>query len=321
MKTMTKTFIAAALLGSLAACGGLPDRVDELEQARLAVRNVEQDRLATQVAGQELSAAREALDQADAAYQDKESIELIRHKAYVAQRYADISKQRVAEAHAKEQLAEGESERNRVVLESRERVATQQASAAQQQASAAQQQASAAQEQAAELQARTRELQEQNEDAQRQAREAAERNQQLQSQLSDLQAKQTERGLVLTLGDVLFDTAQASLKPGAGSTMDRLAKFMTDYPQRKVTIEGHTDSRGSDDYNVQLSQRRADAVRAALVMRGVDAGRIQAVGLGEAYPVASNDSPAGMQQNRRVEIVISDEAGQFPSATQRSARS
>jgi outer membrane protein OmpA-like peptidoglycan-associated protein len=317
MNTIAKNILAAVIVGSVAACSGLPDRVDELEQARSAVRNVEQDRLATQVAGQELSAAREALDQADAAYEDKESIELIRHKAYVAQRYADISKQRIAEAHAKEQLAEGEAERNRVLLQAREReaqIATQQASAAQEQASAAQQQAS-------ELQARTRELQEQNEDAQRQAREAAERNSELQSQLSDLQAKQTERGLVLTLGDVLFDTAQASVKPGAAPTMDRLAKFMTDYPQRKVMIEGHTDSRGSDDYNVQLSQRRAGAVRDALVMRGIDSGRIQAIGLGEAYPIASNDTAAGMQQNRRVEIVISDEAGQFPSATQRSARS
>jgi outer membrane protein OmpA-like peptidoglycan-associated protein len=310
MNTIMKSIFATAIVGSIAACSGLPDRVDELEQARSAVRNVEQDRLATQVAGQELSAAREALDEADAAYEDKESIELIRHKAYVAQRYADISKQRIAEAHAKEQLAEGESERNRVLLQAREReaqIATQQASAAQQQAS--------------ELQARTRELQNQNEEAQRQAQEAAERNAELQSQLSDLQAKQTERGLVLTLGDVLFDTAQAALKPGAAPTMDRLAKFMTDYPQRKVMIEGHTDSRGADDYNVQLSQRRANAVRDALVMRGIEAGRIQAIGLGEAYPVASNETAAGMQQNRRVEIVISDEAGQFPSATQRSARS
>jgi outer membrane protein OmpA-like peptidoglycan-associated protein len=307
MNTNIKTFIALALLGSLAACSGLPDRVDELEQARQSVRTVEQDRLATQVAGRELSAARDALDQADAAYEDKESLELIRHKAYVAQRYADISKQRVAEAHAKEQIAEGEAERNRAVLEARAQAATQQANAAQAQAS--------------ELQARSRELQEQNETAEQRAREQEERNRELQSQLSDLKAQPTDRGLVLTLGDVLFDTAQATLKPGAAGTIDRLAKFMTDYPDRKVKIEGHTDSRGSDDYNLGLSQRRADAVKNALVMRSIDAGRIEAVGLGKAYPVASNDTAAGMQQNRRVEIVISDEAGQFPGATQRSARS
>jgi outer membrane protein OmpA-like peptidoglycan-associated protein len=94
---------------------------------------------------------------------------------------------------------------------------------------------------------------------------------------------------------------------------------MRDYPDRQVMIEGHTDSRGSDDYNRDLSERRADAVRDALVDRTIDAGRIRSVGLGEIYPVASNDSSAGQQQNRRVEIVISDEQGAFPSGAERTA--
>ena len=122
-----------------------------------------------------------------------------------------------------------------------------------------------------------------------------------------------ERGLVLTLGDVLFDTAQATLKAGADRTLDRLSSFMMEYPDRQVAIEGHTDSRGSDDYNRDLSKRRADAVRDALVDRGVQSQRIRSVGLGEAYPIAGNDTAGGMQQNRRVEIVISDESGNFPA--------
>jgi outer membrane protein OmpA-like peptidoglycan-associated protein len=126
---------------------------------------------------------------------------------------------------------------------------------------------------------------------------------------------------VLTLGDVLFDTAQANLKPGAASTMDRLAQFMRDYGERQVMIEGHTDSRGEDAYNIDLSQRRAAAVRDALLERNIEPQRIRIVGLGEGYPVASNDTQAGMQQNRRVEIVISDEQGGFPAGAERTATS
>ena len=119
---------------------------------------------------------------------------------------------------------------------------------------------------------------------------------------------------MLTLGDVLFDTGQASLKPGAGTTVDRLAQFMGDYPERSVRIEGHTDSVGSDETNQALSERRAVAVRDALVALGVDAGRIMTIGYGEARPIASNDTPAGRLQNRRIEIVVSDEQGSFGDA-------
>ena len=132
-----------------------------------------------------------------------------------------------------------------------------------------------------------------------------------QQQLADLQAKKTDRGMVITLGDVLFDTGQATLKPGANLVLDRLANFMSQNPQTKVRIEGHTDSTGSADFNQALSQRRADAVAIALENRGLSADRVRAIGRGQDFPVASNSSAAGRQQNRRVEIVFSDPAGQF----------
>jgi outer membrane protein OmpA-like peptidoglycan-associated protein len=132
-----------------------------------------------------------------------------------------------------------------------------------------------------------------------------------QQQLADLQAKKTERGMVVTLGDVLFDSGQATLKPGASLVLDRLATFMSQNPQTKVRIEGHTDSTGSADFNQTLSQRRADAVAIALENRGLSSDRVTAIGRGQDFPVASNSSAAGRQQNRRVEIVFSDAAGQF----------
>lgn len=131
-------------------------------------------------------------------------------------------------------------------------------------------------------------------------------------ELEQLKARETERGLMLTLGDVLFDTDSATLKPGALLTVRRLAAFLRDNPQRRLSIEGHTDSSGSAAYNQRLSEDRAESVRAALIREGVAPQRLVAAGFGESFPVASNSTAAGRQQNRRVEVVISDEQGYIP---------
>jgi outer membrane protein OmpA-like peptidoglycan-associated protein len=128
----------------------------------------------------------------------------------------------------------------------------------------------------------------------------------LQRQIDVLQAKPTDRGLVLTLGDVLFDTGTAGLKSGAMSDLNRLVAFLNEYPDRTVAIEGYTDSVGTEAYNQGLSERRADSVRSYLAHQGIGSARLSAVGKGESHPVASNDSAAGRQQNRRVEMIISN---------------
>jgi outer membrane protein OmpA-like peptidoglycan-associated protein len=122
--------------------------------------------------------------------------------------------------------------------------------------------------------------------------------------LSELGARSTDRGTVVTLGDVLFDTASSTLNPGGMQQIQRLSTYLNANPSQTVRIEGHADSRGSEASNEALSQRRADAVRAALITAGVDPARMIAMGMGEALPVASNATAAGRQQNRRVEIVI-----------------
>jgi outer membrane protein OmpA-like peptidoglycan-associated protein len=218
--------------------------------------------------------------------QDRRPLREVDHLAYLARRHAEAGEARVQEAHARQEVARAQGERDRIMLEARAReaqIAENQAAAAQSQAQMAQRQAEAANMQLAEA----------------------------QQQLQDLQAKQTERGIVLTLGDVLFDTAQATLKPGADLKLDRLAQFMKQHLHTKIIIEGFTDSRGSDEFNDALSQQRADAVAHALVERGVDPDDIRAIGRGKSYPVATNDTPAGRQQNRRVEIVFSDASGRF----------
>ena len=128
----------------------------------------------------------------------------------------------------------------------------------------------------------------------------------LRSELEALQAVDTDRGMVITLGDVLFSTGKADLQPGAMSTIERLALFMAEYPAKTVLIEGYTDDVGSENFNLGLSDRRAASVRNALLAAGVSPLRISTIGYGEARPIASNSTPEGRQMNRRVEIVIQD---------------
>ena len=128
-------------------------------------------------------------------------------------------------------------------------------------------------------------------------------------QLKELNARKTERGMVITLGDVLFSTNKAQLSSGGTRSVQKLADFLSQYPQRKVLVEGYTDSTGSNSHNQALSERRANAVRTALTDMGISSDRVATRGYGEAYPVAGNDTAATRQLNRRVEIILSDDNG------------
>ncbi|MCR8914986.1 DUF4398 domain-containing protein [Marinobacter panjinensis] len=145
------------------------------------------------------------------------------------------------------------------------------------------------------------------------AAEARREAEELRLQMEAMQAEQTDRGMVLTLGDVLFDLNRAELKSSGEATVERLAEFMREYEDRRVRVEGYTDSTGAASYNQELSERRAESVRDALVSMGISRDRVETKGFGEEFPVASNDTSGGRQQNRRVEIVISDEEGNIDS--------
>jgi len=146
----------------------------------------------------------------------------------------------------------------------------------------------------------------QTDQAQMVADQARLQNAALKQQIAELNARATDRGLVVTLGDVLFTTGRADLKGGATSNLSKLAAFLNQYPDRTVVIEGHTDSTGSEDFNMGLSQRRADSVKTYLAGQGIASHRLDALGKGEGYPVAGNDSATGRQQNRRVEVIIAN---------------
>jgi outer membrane protein OmpA-like peptidoglycan-associated protein len=143
--------------------------------------------------------------------------------------------------------------------------------------------------------------------AQLQADKAELRTQLLSQFNAILQTRDTARGLIVNISDVLFDTAKSSLRPVAREKLAKVAGIVSGHPGLRLDVEGHTDSVGGDDYNQQLSEQRGDAVRAYLVGQGMAAGSVTAKGFGKTQPVASNDTAEGRQQNRRVELVISGE--------------
>jgi outer membrane protein OmpA-like peptidoglycan-associated protein len=151
----------------------------------------------------------------------------------------------------------------------------------------------------------------------RQAAMNAEENAKLLAQrVNELEARPTDRGLVLTLGDVLFDFGKSTIRSEGMKNMDNLANFLVEYPKRNIMIEGFTDNIGSETFNMELSRNRANSVKTELINRNIAESRINISGFGFQFPVASNATEAGRQQNRRVEVVISDQQGKISARSQ-----
>jgi len=294
-------FLPTALLAmaTLAGCASVPEN-SLLNEARNDYRAAQNNPQVINLAPNELKQAGDALAKANDASIKKEDAAVVTHLAYLAKQRAAIAQEAAKQKEAEMAVTNAAAERSTIRLEAR----AAEVSKAQQSAAESQRQAEASQQQAVTSQ-------QQSEMSQQQARDAEMRTSQLETQLKELNAKKTERGLVITLGDVLFDTNKAQLKSGSTRSLQKLADFLKQYPQRKARIEGYTDSTGGADYNQGLSDRRAKAVRTSLVDMGISNDRIATQGYGEESPVASNDNAAGRQLNRRVEIVLSDDNGNF----------
>jgi outer membrane protein OmpA-like peptidoglycan-associated protein len=278
-----KLTMGIGLALALGACATTPQPNASLEMARTAVRSAEADPNVAKYAALDLQAARKDLAIAEDAEAHRNYAE-IDQPAYLATEEA-----RIAQAHASAKaddarVAAGQVERDQIMLAARTREA----------------------ENAKQSAANSRAV---ADVALAQRDQATEETARVQAELDALKATPTPRGMVLTLGDVLFDTGRSELKSGASRKMDQLAQFLVEHPDRRVQIDGFTDSVGSDSFNEELSRRRADAVRNALMARGVDSSRIGTEGYGKSYPVASNSDSGGRQLNRRVEVVIGGNNG------------
>jgi outer membrane protein OmpA-like peptidoglycan-associated protein len=254
---------------ALGACASAPQPNAALESAHAAVNSAEMDPNVAKYAALDLQAAKRDMAIADDAALHHNDA-AIAQPAYMAAQNARLAKMHAAAKADDARVASGQAERDQIMLA-----------------------------------ARNREVQ----NANSQRDEATVQNARLRAEVDQLKATPTPRGLVLTLGDVLFDTGRSELNSGAGRKLDQLAQFLGEHKERRVEIDGFTDSVGTDAYNEELSRRRADAVKSALLTRGIEPSRISTEGYGKAFPVASNTESGGRQLNRRVEIVIGGDDG------------
>lgn len=321
MRTLSLTALAAAAL--LSACATTHTPPPALVDARSVVKSAEADAQVLRHAPLELKKASDSLRRADELNAKGESLADVESAAYVARRQAETA---VTLARAKtneDEIKTAEAERERARADARAAEARRaqaqaaaaradasnarvEASSARVEASVAQQQADAAKAEANDAQARAAMARQQAAVAQINAASAQQQALTLQQQLAELQAQQTDRGMLVTLGDVLFEFGRADIKPGAQGALRKLATYLQEHPDRRVLIEGFTDSVGSDAANLALSERRAEAVAAALSALGVTGSRISTRGYGKSYPVAENSTDTNRALNRRVEVYISD---------------
>ncbi len=254
---------------TLCACVSTPRPNAALEDAHAAVAAAEADPNVSKYAALDLDAAKKDLQAADAAAAQHKD-DLVAQPAYLATQNARLAQAHAAAKADDARVAAGQAERDQIRLAARDREVN---------------------------------------DAKMNANAANQEAARLQAEVEQLKATSTPRGLVMTLGDVLFDTGKSELNSGANRKLDQLAQFLNEHKDRHVQIDGFTDSVGTDAYNEELSRRRAEAVKSALLSRGVEPSRIGTEGYGKAFPVANNNDSGGRQLNRRVEVVIGGQNG------------
>ncbi|MCL1091664.1 OmpA family protein [Shewanella profunda] len=259
------------LLTTVAACSSAPKMADGIIDIRAELNTLQANNELAILAPAAISQAEEAVRAAEQPVKDEQ---LSQHLVFVADRKVNI-----ALTQAQSRFAE---DQQKVLAKTRDD---------------------------ARLDARTTEANQAHQDARLARADAADARQEsddAQAQLALLNARESERGWVVTLGDVLFDTGKANLKSSTSQHLTNLATFLGKYPQRGAIIEGYTDSVGTEEYNLGLSERRADSVSNFLQGQGVQSSRLSSQGKGESFPVANNESASGRQQNRRVEVIITN---------------
>ncbi len=303
------TLITLAAAALFAGCASGPTVTPQLEQARSSVSRASADPAVSKYAALDLKKASDSLRRAEELSAKREAPADIDSAAYIAMQQARTALTIAKAASDEDAIKAGEAERERARADANGAAAARaraQADSAQNQAANANAQAANANAQAAMASADANNARAQATAAQTDAAAAQAQAAALQKELTDMQARQTDRGMLVTLGDVLFETGRSDIKPNATGAITKLASFLAQHPERRILIEGFTDSVGGTETNQMLSERRSRAVADALQRAGVDGSRIDVRGYGERYPVANNTSTSDRAMNRRVEVYISD---------------
>lgn len=302
MKKYSLLPVVLAIAALAGACSSTPKTTTLLDQARTDYQIAQGSPNVANYAALDLQQAGNMLEQANAAARNRDSDEKIDKLAYLAKQKVALTQELAKQKSAEADVVGASKQRDQMRLDQR----TDEADRAKMSAAQATQSAEQSRQVALAAQADTTLAQRETLEAQA---HAAQLQTQLDAQLADLAAKKTERGIIITLGDVLFGTDLARLNSNGMATAQKLASVLQQNPKRTVLIEGFTDSTGTASHNQELSERRANAVKAALMEQGVSSERVTVRGYGQSYPVAANDSAQSRQQNRRVEIVLSDDSG------------
>jgi len=289
VKTLVATTVASVLL---AACAAAPLKPDGAAEARSKLTQLQSD---PNLANRVPLAIKEADAAVRAAEQPQADKELGAHLVYLADRKVEIARAQADTSLAEDQRAALSAQSEKARLDARTH-----------EADVAEGKVASARAEGAEQKAAADRARDEAGAANLAAANSEQQKVELQRQIDELHAKPTDRGLVVTLGDVLFASGKADVMSGAAGNLDRLAAFLNKYPDRTVAIEGYTDNVGSEQYNQGLSERRADSVKSYLAGQGIGLLRLSASGKGESGAVADNSSAGGRQQNRRVEVVISN---------------
>ena len=299
----------------LSACASTPAENNQLDRINQSYKTLESSPQARQSAGVAIDEAGVAVDRANAAWEAGDDRVKVDHLISLADRRVEIANAVYARRLAEQRVTNAGEERERLILAD-SRLQAQRAEAERQIVARENKELRAQAQLQAERAAAEREMvASENMALRAQVADREEQVAELDRQLQQMSAKQSERGMVVTLDGVLFATGSATLRSGADRQLSQMAELLRESPDRRVAVEGFTDDRGDESFNLALSQQRADAVKLALIKNGVTADRIAAEGLGESFPVAPNDTSAGRQANRRVEIIISDESGDIPGRT------
>ena len=279
---LVPTMLTMAVL--ISACSTTPRTTGLLDQTRTEYVVIQNNPNVERYAPLEMQQATTAMNLANVASQHRDSDADIDKLAYIAKDKIGVAREVTKQKLAEAEIARTAKERDQMVLNQRT-------------AEADQAKANAAQAQLA------------TQSAQADAAASQARAAKLEAELADLSAKKTDRGIVITLSDVLFGTDQSNLNPNGMLTAQKLADLLNQNPSRNVLIEGFTDNTGTASYNQDLSERRASSVMRALQNMGIASNRVSIRGYGKEFPVASNDTAENRQMNRRVEIILSDDNG------------